>query len=87
MPQTTNHKGGYTKRMRTYNNYKGDKFGIYVNESGLGGGWGDSCAKKRHVGSNGGEPARGQSGIEIAGKECDETHVWSPHIYVVKGRK
>ena len=44
---------GYTKRIT---NYKGDKFDIYVNESGPGGG-GDSCAKKRYVGSEGEDKA------------------------------
>ena len=37
---------GYTKRIT---NYKGDKVGIDVNESGLR--EGDSCAKKRYLGS------------------------------------
>ena len=32
-PRTTIRKGGYTKRMWAYNNYKGAKFDIYVNES------------------------------------------------------
>ena len=42
-PRTTIRKGGYTKGMWAYNNYKGDKFDIYVNESGPGGGRGFMC--------------------------------------------